>query len=122
MVLFSCDIWLVNNLSSLICLVFLVKLRRGIERAEIYNVAISSNLKWVAASSEKGTLHVFRLRPDILSIKPASSSSSFIRGILPKYLYDNERSFAQFSLPVSTKFIVGFGSENTVFLVGIDGR
>lgn len=38
------------------------------------------------------------------------------------YSYGNERSFAQFSLPVSTKFIVGFGPENTVLLVGIDGR
>ncbi|KAL9278492.1 Autophagy-related protein 18e [Arabidopsis thaliana] len=82
----------------------LQEFRRGMERAEIYNVAISSNLKWVAASSEKGTLHVFRLRPDILSFDPASSSS-----------------FIRFSLPASTKFIVGFGSENTVLLVGIDG-
>ncbi|CAH8270111.1 unnamed protein product [Arabidopsis lyrata] len=99
----------------------LQELRRGMERAEIYNVAISSNRKWVAASSEKGTLHVFRLRPDILSFNLASSSS-FMKGILPKYLYENERSFAQFSLPASTKFIVGFGSENTVLLLGIDGR
>ncbi|XP_010424771.1 PREDICTED: autophagy-related protein 18e-like [Camelina sativa] len=98
----------------------LQEFRRGMERAEIYNVAISSNLKWVAASSEKGTLHVFRLRPDILRFNP-EPSSSFIRGILPKYLYENERSFAQFSLPASTKFIVGFGSENTVLLVGMDG-
>ncbi|XP_023637673.1 autophagy-related protein 18e [Capsella rubella] len=98
----------------------LQEFRRGMERAEIYNLASSSNLRWVAASSDKGTLHVFRLRPDILSYSPASSSS-FIRGILPKYFYENERSFAQFSLPASTKFIVGFGSENNVLLVGIDG-
>ncbi|KAL0842670.1 hypothetical protein Bca101_015915 [Brassica carinata] len=45
----------------------LQEFRRGMERAEIYSVAISSDLKWVAASSEKGTLHVFHLRPDILS-------------------------------------------------------
>ncbi|VVB13293.1 unnamed protein product [Arabis nemorensis] len=104
----------------------LQELRRGIERAVIYSIAISLNLKWVAASSDKGTLHVFRLRPDVLSldknITDQASSFSFIRGILPKYLYDNERSFAQFSLPASTKFIVGFGPENTVLVVGVDGR
>ncbi|WZY80057.1 hypothetical protein YC2023_026441 [Brassica napus] len=102
----------------------LQEFRRGMERVEIYSVAISSNLKWVAASSEKGTLHVFHLRPDILSSPKDinhASSLSLIRGILPMYSYGNERSFAQFSLPVSTKFIVGFGPENTVLLVGIDG-
>ncbi|KAL1197063.1 Autophagy-related protein 18e [Cardamine amara subsp. amara] len=98
----------------------LQELRRGMEKAEIYSIAISWNLKWVAVSSDKGTLHVFRLRPDILSFNHVPSSS-FIRGMLPNYLNDNERSFAQFSLPVSTKFIVGFGSEHTVLLVGIDG-
>ncbi|CAA7032005.1 unnamed protein product [Microthlaspi erraticum] len=103
----------------------LQEFRRGMERVEIYSIAISSNLKWVAVSSEKGTLHVFHLRPDILSSPKTIaqvSSFSYIRGYLPKYSYDNERSFAQFSLPVSTKSIVGFGPENTVVLVGIDGR
>ncbi|KAG2242794.1 hypothetical protein Bca52824_095367 [Brassica carinata] len=102
----------------------LQEFRRGMERAEIYSVAISSDLKWVAASSGKGTLHVFHLRPDILSSPKNidhASSLSLIKGILPIYSYGNERSFAQFSLPVSTKFIVGFGPENTVLLVGIDG-
>ncbi|ESQ40429.1 hypothetical protein EUTSA_v10015259mg [Eutrema salsugineum] len=102
----------------------LQEFRRGMERVEIYSVAISSNHKWVAVSSEKGTLHVFRLRPDILSSPKSinnASSVSLLRGILPKYSYDSERSIAQFSLPVSTKFIVGFGPENTVLLVGIDG-
>ncbi|CAN6805317.1 unnamed protein product [Brassica oleracea] len=102
----------------------LQEFRRGMERTEIYSVAISSNMKWVAASSEKGTLHVFHLRPDILSSPKDidhASSLSLMRGILPMYSYGNERSFAQFSLPVSTKFIVGFGPENTVLLVGIDG-
>lgn len=57
------------------------------ERVEIYSVAISSNLKWVAVSSEKGTLHVFHLRPDILSLPKTISqvsSLSFIRGKLKK--------------------------------------
>lgn len=53
------------------------------ERTEIYSVAISSNMKWVAASSEKGTLHVFHLRPDILSSPKDidhASSLSLMRG------------------------------------------
>ncbi|CAN8298168.1 unnamed protein product [Cochlearia groenlandica] len=104
----------------------LQEFRRGLERAEIYSIAISLNMKCVAASSDKGTLHVFRMRHDILTLNKninhtSSSSLSLLRGMLPKYNYDIERSFAQFSLPVSTKFIIGFGPENTVLLVGIDG-
>lgn len=62
----------------------MVKFRRGMERVEIYSIAISLNLKWVAVSSEKGTLHVFHLRPDILKTISQVSSLSFIRGKLKK--------------------------------------
>jgi hypothetical protein len=40
-----------------------LQLRRGAERAEIYSIAFSANLHWLAVSSDKGTVHVFGLKP-----------------------------------------------------------
>lgn len=42
-------------------------------------------------------------------------------GVLPKY-FSSEWSFAQFHLPEDTQFITAFGSQNTVIIVGLDGR
>lgn len=42
-------------------------------------------------------------------------------GVLPKY-FSSEWSFAQFHLPENTRYIVAFGSQNTVLIVGMDGR
>lgn len=44
-----------------------------------------------------------------------------IVGVLPKY-FSSEWSFAQFHLPENTKFIVAFGSQNTVVIAGMNGR
>lgn len=40
----------------------LQELRRGVDRAEIYNIAFSVTAHWLAVSSDKGTIHVFSLR------------------------------------------------------------
>ena len=40
----------------------ILKVRRGSERAEIYSLAFSSDAKWLAVSSDKGTVHVFSLK------------------------------------------------------------
>ncbi|GAB2223976.1 hypothetical protein Droror1_Dr00004721 [Drosera rotundifolia] len=49
-----------------------------------------------------------------------SLSLSFMKGMLPKY-FQSEWSFARFHLPDNTRFIVAFGSHNTVNIVGLDG-
>ncbi|CAN6705415.1 unnamed protein product [Malus baccata var. baccata] len=130
----------------------LQEVRRGVDRAEIYSIALSPNVQWLAASSDKGTVHIFSLRVrvfgEVLSahnsaqgaamfqqnssnsldplISPStgansSSSLSFMGGVLPKY-FSSERSFARFHLPEDTQFITAFGSQNTVIIVGMDGR
>jgi hypothetical protein len=48
-------------------------------------------------------------------------SADFSSGILPKY-FSSEWSFAQFHLPEVTRYIVAFGAQNTVMMVGLDGR
>uniref|UniRef100_A0A0D9V9X7 Uncharacterized protein n=1 Tax=Leersia perrieri TaxID=77586 RepID=A0A0D9V9X7_9ORYZ len=112
----------------------LQEVRRGADRAEIYSLAFSNNLQYLAVSSDKGTIHVFNLKinvglttndkplpapdPEVPHISP---SLSFIKGVLPKYFH-SEWSVAQFRLHEGEQYIVAFGHEkNTVAVVGMDG-
>ncbi|XP_038980399.1 autophagy-related protein 18c-like [Phoenix dactylifera] len=130
----------------------LQEVRRGLDRADIYGIALSPNVQWLAVSSDKGTVHIFSLRVRVAGedasnhhaaaqgpgmvhqnsstsldalISPntgtnASSSLSFMKGVLPKY-FSSEWSFAQFHLPEVGPYIVAFGAQNTVIIVGMDG-
>ncbi|KAM0883743.1 hypothetical protein ACQ4PT_031439 [Festuca glaucescens] len=130
----------------------LQEVRRGLDKAEIYSIALSPNVQWLAVSSDKGTVHIFSLKVRVAgedssqdlrtleaprmdhqnsstSMDPliqtntgsnASSSLSFMKGILPRY-FSSEWSFAQFHLPEVTRYIVAFGAQNTVMMVGLDG-
>ncbi|KAJ6797974.1 putative autophagy-related protein 18a [Iris pallida] len=112
----------------------LQEVRRGADRAEIYSLAFSENMQWLAVSSDKGTVHVFNLkinlgltandkpRPAPDPIVPAAGSSfSFIKGVLPKYFH-SEWSVAQFRLHEGSPYIVAFGhKKNTIVILGMDG-
>lgn len=41
----------------------LQELRRGADRAEIYSIAFNPTSQWMAVSSDKGTIHIFALKP-----------------------------------------------------------
>ncbi|XP_010670035.2 autophagy-related protein 18d [Beta vulgaris subsp. vulgaris] len=128
----------------------LQEVRRGTEKADIYGIAFSQNVQWLAVSSDRGTIHIFSLRVRVVgedeSARPSStpgllhqnSSTSleplvaqnaganpslslpFVKGVLPKY-FSSEWSFARFHLPETTRCIVAFGSQNTIVVVGLDG-
>ncbi|XP_041992818.1 autophagy-related protein 18d-like isoform X3 [Salvia splendens] len=105
----------------------LQEVRRGVDRADIYNIALSPNVQWLAVSSDKGPISFNQsssnaLQPLITRSTSAnpSSSFSFLKGVLPKY-FSSEWSFAQFHFPGITQFITTFGSQNTVIVVGLDG-
>ncbi|KAG1371237.1 putative Autophagy-related protein 18a [Cocos nucifera] len=112
----------------------LQELRRGADRAEIYSLAFSANMQWLAVSSDKGTVHVFGLkvnlgltgndrpRPAPEPNPPAITSSlSFIKGVLPKY-FNSEWSVAQFRLHEGLQYHVAFGHQkNTIVILGMDG-
>ncbi|XP_026441468.1 autophagy-related protein 18a-like [Papaver somniferum] len=114
----------------------LQEVRRGADRAEIYSLAFSPNTQWLAVSSNKGTVHVFKLKvnqdasPGSSSCDPpvraTSSAFSFIRGVLPNY-FNSEWSVAQFRFREGLKHIVAFGdqknaqSANTIIILGMDG-
>jgi WD40 repeat protein len=88
---FNC--WGYNIVTFKCCLPYLLQVRRGADRAEIYSLAFSSNLQYLAVSSDKGTIHVFNLKinvglttndkplpapePDVPHMSP---SFSFIKG------------------------------------------
>ncbi|KAL3565378.1 hypothetical protein D5086_033424 [Populus alba] len=131
----------------------LQEVRRGVDRAEIYGIALSRNVQWLAVSSDKGTVHIFSLRVRVAGedssshpspaqglalleqnssssldglISPSTSANpgsslSFMRGVLPKY-FSSEWSFAQFHLSEDTQYIAAFASQNTVIIVGMNGR
>uniref|UniRef100_A0A7C9B0V2 Autophagy-related protein 18c n=1 Tax=Opuntia streptacantha TaxID=393608 RepID=A0A7C9B0V2_OPUST len=128
----------------------LQEVRRGTEKAEIYGIAFSPNVQWLAVASDRGTIHIFSLRVRVAgedeSARPSTtprllnqtSSSSlepliaqiagtnpslslpFVKGVLPRY-FSSEWSFARFRLPENTRCIVAFGSHNTIIVAGLDG-
>uniref|UniRef100_A0A1J3D467 Autophagy-related protein 18c n=2 Tax=Noccaea caerulescens TaxID=107243 RepID=A0A1J3D467_NOCCA len=127
----------------------LQEVRRGVDRADIYSIALSPNVQWLAVSSDKGTVHLFSLRVRVVGedtystetaallsqqtysnslqglVSPTTgtnpgSSLSFMRGVLPKY-FSSEWSFAQFHVSEVTQFFAAFGSNNTVAIIGLDG-
>nr|XP_033512987.1 autophagy-related protein 18a-like [Nicotiana tomentosiformis] len=50
--------------------------RRGLDRAEIYSVSFSPTAQWLAVSSDKGTVHVFSLKVNLVYLSTNNSNSS----------------------------------------------
>lgn len=129
----------------------LQEVRRGADRAEIYSIALSPNVQWLAVSSDKGTVHIFKLRVRVVGedaptlpsgqdpvLRHQDSSTSLDALISPNVganpssslsfmkgvlpkYFSSEWSFAQFRLPEVTSYFAAFGSDNTVMIVGMDG-
>ena len=116
--------------------VFLQEVRRGAEKAEIYSLCFDLSSKFIACSSDRGTIHIFSLATahktlaDKLkgeNFQEASRSNeneeapknpkSFLGKMsklffLPNY-FKSEWSFAQFRIP-DLKSICAFGPNNTI--------
>ncbi|KAG0463692.1 hypothetical protein HPP92_019761 [Vanilla planifolia] len=125
--------------------------KKGADRAEIYSIALSQNVQWLAVASDKGTVHIFNLRVRIVgedaltessgqgSDLVQQNSSTSLDPLISRNIganpssslsfmrgvlpkyFSSEWSFAQFRLPEVTRFIAAFGTENTVMIVGMDG-
>ncbi|KAK0591702.1 hypothetical protein LWI29_006611 [Acer saccharum] len=129
----------------------LQEVRRGLDSADIYSIALSPNVQWLAVSSDRGTVHIFGLRVRVVGEDSSShfspqspafltqNSSSSIDALIPPSTganpgsslsfmrgvlpkyFSSEWSFAQFHLPEYTQFSAAFGSQNTIGIVGMDG-
>jgi len=53
----------------------LQEVRRGTDRAEIYSLTIDKNSKWIACSSDKGTIHLFAIDQSNKAIKLSDESN-----------------------------------------------
>ncbi|KAG8472779.1 hypothetical protein CXB51_034656 [Gossypium anomalum] len=106
------------------------EVRRGADQAEIYCLAFSPTVQWLAVSSDKGTVHVFSLKADsvvlgmigqLVQALGFPTSPYCCRSVLPKY-FSSEWSVAQFRLPEGSRCIVAFGQQkNTIMIIGMDG-
>ena len=55
----------------------LAEFRRGVDHAIIYSLAISDTNRWLACTSDKGTIHIFDLRPSrSTTTSPTEAASS----------------------------------------------
>ncbi|XP_008803019.1 autophagy-related protein 18c [Phoenix dactylifera] len=67
----------------------LQEVRRGADKAEIYSIALSPNVQWLAVSSDKGTVHIFSLRVRVVG-EDASNHQTFGQG--PGMVHQNSSS------------------------------
>lgn len=99
----------------------LQEVRRGVDRAEIYGIALSRNVQWLAVSSDKGTVHIFSLRVRVAGedssshLSPAQgpalleqNSSSSLDGLISPSTSANPGSSLSFMRGVLPKY---FSSE-----------
>ena len=114
---------------------FLQEVRRGSEKAEIYCICFDIPSKFIACSSDRGTIHIFSLNTahknlaqksnGEIYLEPQRSAeieetpknkTSFLGKIsgffVPNY-FKGEWSFAQFRIP-DLKSICAFGPNNTI--------
>ncbi|CAN1852405.1 Autophagy-related protein 18c [Linum perenne] len=64
----------------------LQEVRRGVNGAEIYGIALSPDVQWLAVSSDKGTVHIFSLRVRVAG-EDSSSHPNGLQG--PALLHQN---------------------------------
>jgi len=116
--------------------VFLQEVRRGAEKAEIYCISFDLASKFIACSSDRGTIHIFSLATAHKTLADKMKGDNFQEAsrtneneeapknqksflgkmsklfFLPNY-FKSEWSFAQFRIP-DLKSICAFGPNNTI--------
>ncbi|KAL6530376.1 Autophagy-related protein 18d [Orobanche hederae] len=54
----------------------LQEVRRGIDRADIYSITLSSDIRWLAVTGDKGTVHIFSLRVRVVGEDRTTDSTA----------------------------------------------
>ena len=109
----------------------LQEVRRGKDRADIKYICFEPNYKYIAASSNKGTIHIWSLANTLKTLNKASDDTNMIEnkksGLkwLPKFMggeyFNSERSFAQVRI-TDQRSICCFGKDNTIIIVSTEGK
>ena len=105
------------------------ELRRGTEPAEIYSLAFDLKSKYIACSSNKGTIHIFNINNNQSEDNEAKNQKSIFGNIVSYLGYQNEYlnsewSFSQYRLNCKEKSIVSFGNEDnhSIIVVTQNGK
>lgn len=110
------------------------ELRRGADRAFIYDIAFNMDSSLVAVSSDKGTVHIFSL-PNVetsfdgtsptldpsLQLANRQSSLAFMKEMLPKY-FASQWSFAQCRVGECRSTICFGADPSTIYVITVDGH
>lgn len=103
------------------------EVRRGTEAAEIYSIAFDKNSKFIACSSNKGTIHIFKIKDKLNEV--SRNQTSVFRSMTSYFGFENdyinsEWSFAKFYSECKTKNIICFNpdGDNYVILLSFLGR
>ena len=109
--------------------------RRGSEQAQIYNISFSQDNKYLAVSSETGTIHIFKLnfftskentgdflnKTNAMALPEQHQANIFFSSrLLPKYLR-SIWSFSQAKVPPKIENILHFGLDNNLTVISFDG-
>ena len=111
----------------------LQELRRGKDKADIKYICFEPNYKFIAATSNRGTIHIWSLGKTLKALNKVIESNetegienktSILKG-LPNFLggefFKSEWSFAQVRL-TDHRSICCFGAENNIIVVSTDGK
>ena len=100
------------------------ELRRGSKSSEIYNLVFDFNSKYLACSSNKGTIHIFNIKNEINFVQNQKSIFGTITsffGIHSEYL-NSEWSFAQYRLDYKGKSIISFFDKDSIIVLTSKGK
>ena len=111
----------------------LQELRRGKDKADIKYICFEPNYKFIAASSNKGTIHIWSLGKTLKALNKipennenegVENKTSILKG-LPNFLggefFKSEWSFAQVRI-TDHRSICCFGAENSIIVVSTEGK
>jgi len=111
----------------------LQEVRRGKDKADIKYICFEPSYKFIAASSNKGTIHIWSLANTLKSLNKTSEDDSSNKidnktsGLkwLPNFLggefFNSEWSFAQVRI-TDPRSICCFGADNTIIIVSTEGK
>ena len=107
----------------------LQELRRGKDKAEIKHICFSPDYRFLAASSNKGTIHIWSLSQTLkqlnksveFEIENKTSGLKWLPGFLGGEFFNSEWSFAQVRI-TDHRSICCFGSDNSVIIVTTNGK
>ena len=109
----------------------LQEVRRGKDRADIKYICFEPNYKYIAASSNKGTIHIWSLAQTLKTLNKTSDDTNLVENKksgfnwLPKFMggeyFSSEWGFAQVRI-TDQRSICCFGKDNTIIIVSTEGK